>query len=89
MGELSVMVGGSVAVFLKEGPPARPEAYRHTVTATVHPAAAADAAAEPAAVAVVPEGGGLLQRVVCLRAGSSPLLVSINSIYTSKHPTVT
>lgn len=99
-GEITLTVGGHITVFLKEGPPPRPEAYRHSVTATalshsfaeVPAAAAADDSEtddEAASVAILPEGSGAVQRFVCLRPSRSPVSVQIKSSYAPKDPQVT
>ncbi|KAL8447478.1 hypothetical protein Emed_004361 [Eimeria media] len=95
-GEVSLVVGGSIFVFLKEGPPGRPEAYRHSLKATTEAATSTEAVAEgeeesdTSVVAVVAAEGvtGGPTRVVCLRAGRVPVAVRFETQHESKYPAI-
>ncbi|KAL8429126.1 hypothetical protein Efla_003179 [Eimeria flavescens] len=95
-GEVALIVGGSISVFMKEGPPARPEAYRYSrrAAAETAPPGAATAAdkdeeADAAVVAVLPaEAAGGLTRVVCLHPGRLPVIVRFQAVYEPKYPSI-
>ncbi|KAL8431087.1 hypothetical protein ACSSS7_005492 [Eimeria intestinalis] len=96
-GEVSLVVGGSIFVFLKEGPPGRPEAYRHSLKVTTEAAASTAAAAEGeeesdnsvVAVVAAEAARGGTTRVVCLRAGRLPAAVRFETQHESKYPGIT
>ncbi|KAL8272888.1 hypothetical protein Esti_003197 [Eimeria stiedai] len=95
-GEVSLVVGGSISVFLKEGPPGRPEAYRHSLKATTEGATSTAAASEDeeesdtsvVAVVAAEAAKGGPTRVVCLRAGRLPAAVRFETLHESKYPAI-